>query len=131
MNQRVVIGRLEDFPEGSWQILEIDGQSVGVYNRQGELYAVRNLCPHQLAPICLGTIGGTMLPASRPGEYVYGLEGYVLRCVAHGWEFDIRTGESVFGADQRKLATFPVEVQGDQVSITMRVRATQPPANPN
>ncbi len=118
--KQFTVGPLSEFPPGQCRIHDIGGKSIGIYNRDGELYAVRNLCPHKLAPICYGTIGGTFLP-SKQGEWVYGLDGYVLRCVAHAWEFDIRTGESVMMVDRRRLATYPVSVEGDQVVVTMRV----------
>src|SRR5260370_21851540 len=105
--KQFTVGPLSDFPPGECRILDIAGKSIGIYNRDGELYAVRNLCPHKLAPICYGSIGGTFLP-SKQGEWVYGLDGLVLRCIAHGWEFDISTGESVLNIDKRRLATYPV-----------------------
>lgn len=119
MKEWVVVGRSEEFQDGRCRIVEVGDLSIGVYNVGGELYAVRNLCPHQLAPICLGAIGGTMLP-SGPGEYIYGMDGYVLACVAHAWEFDIRTGEALFGIDRRRLATYPVKVDGGQVALFVR-----------
>lgn len=97
------------------------GRSVGITNVDGTYYAVHNVCPHALAPICMGELKGTMLP-SRPGELEYGLEGLVLRCTWHGWEFDIRSGEALFGTDPRRLLTFPVRVEAGQVVVRMRPR---------
>ena len=51
----------------------------------------------------------------------------MLRCVWHGWEFDVVTGRALFGIDKRKLLTFPVTVEGDQVMVTMRPRREPPP----
>ena len=78
-------------PAGQPPIVEIDGRSIGVFNVGGDLYAIRNPCPHRGAPLCEGTIGGTMLP-SDPHTYVYGLEDRLLRCPWHGWEIELATG---------------------------------------
>jgi nitrite reductase/ring-hydroxylating ferredoxin subunit len=125
LKKQFELGPLSEFPPDSCRILDVGRLSIGVYNTNGEVYAVRNLCPHRLAPICRGTLGGTFLP-SRQGEWIYGLEGYVLRCVAHAWEFDIRTGESVMMADRRRLATYPVTVEDGKVLVTLRVRENEP-----
>ena len=86
-----------------------------MFNVGGRLYAVRNVCPHQGAPLCRGTVSGTMLP-SAPQEYVYGMEDRILRCPWHGWEFHLDTGESLTNA-KRRVRTYPVTIDGDSVFI--------------
>jgi nitrite reductase/ring-hydroxylating ferredoxin subunit len=120
--QEFVVGTLAEFPSGKLpRILEVGGRSIGVYNIDGTFYAVQNVCPHALGPICRGTFGGTFLP-SEPGEWIAGLEDRVIRCPRHRFEFDITTGESVMGAVKQKLVTFPVSIEGDEVRVTMRPR---------
>jgi nitrite reductase/ring-hydroxylating ferredoxin subunit len=117
------VGHVDEFAVGRGRIVDVGGRSVAVFNSDGTLYAVQNLCPHALAPIGYGVLTGTFLP-SKPGEdFEYGLEGLVLRCVNHGWEFDIRTGETVCGIDRRRLVTFPVVLDGDRVKVTLKVRS--------
>ena len=116
--QDFTVGSSSDFPPGSCRIVEAGGKSIGIYNVDGSFYAVLNVCPHKLAPVCHGTIGGTFLP-SKQGEWIYGHEGYILRCVAHSWEFDIRTGEPVLRPGPGRLATYPVHVVGDVVVVTL------------
>jgi nitrite reductase/ring-hydroxylating ferredoxin subunit len=116
------VGRVEEVPPGSKKIVEVGGRSVGVFNSGGNFYAVQNLCPHALAPICLGNLSGTNMPTGPGEEFVYGMEGQVLRCIWHGWEFDVSTGQALFGTDRRRLATFPVRVEGGDVIVTMRPR---------
>jgi 3-phenylpropionate/trans-cinnamate dioxygenase ferredoxin subunit len=118
------IGRLEDFPEGAQKVIDVAGYSMGVYNISGTLFAIRNVCPHALGPICGAEATGTYLP-SEPGEYRWGLEGRVLRCQWHGWEFDITTGEALFGTDRRSLSRFPVFIQDGSVFVRCRERRAQ------
>jgi nitrite reductase (NADH) small subunit len=107
-----------ELPPGSRRIVEIDGRSIGVFNVGGSLYAIRNLCPHKGAPLCQGTIGGTMLP-SDPHTYVYGLDDRLLRCPWHGWEFDLETGRPPLIPAQVKVRTFRVSVQAGHVVIEL------------
>ncbi|HUT79108.1 MAG TPA: Rieske (2Fe-2S) protein [Polyangia bacterium] len=106
---RHLVGRASELPPGSRKIVEFGGRSIGVFNIGGSFYALRNRCPHQGAPLCLGSIGGTAA-TSAPGEYSWGREGEILRCPWHGWEFDITTGESVFNPHQMKVRSYDVTV---------------------
>lgn len=104
------VARVSEFPLGSRRIVEIGGRSIGVFNVGGRFYALRNSCPHQGAPLCLGSIGGTAA-ASAPGEYVWEREGEILRCPWHGWEFDITTGHSVFNPHGTRVRSYEVTVR--------------------
>jgi 3-phenylpropionate/trans-cinnamate dioxygenase ferredoxin subunit len=106
-----------ELPAGARRVVSVGGRSIGVFNVGGALYAVRNACPHQGARLCEGTVGGTMLP-SDPCEYRYGLEGRVLRCPWHGWEFDLETGEKLFDpASNARVKTYRVAVEDGDVVI--------------
>jgi nitrite reductase/ring-hydroxylating ferredoxin subunit len=115
------LGKIEDFADRKITIREVDGTSVGIF-RDGEKFsAMLNICPHRAAPVCQGLIGGTMLP-SGPGEFVYGMDGLVLRCPWHGWEFDVRNGESVGPVDKRNLTMLAIEVEAGDVYVDTRDR---------
>lgn len=107
---RHVVGRVSELPPGERKVLEAGGRSIGVFNVHGQYYALRNSCPHQAAPLCLGSITGMALPC-KPGEYVWGREGEILRCPWHGWEFDITTGKSVYNPHRTRVKTYDVTVE--------------------
>lgn len=118
---RHLVGPASELPPGSRKIVEVAGRSIGVFNVGGSFYALRNSCPHQGAPLCLGSIGGTAA-TSEPGEYTWGREGEILRCPWHGWEFDITTGKSVFNPHRMKVRSYDVAVSHelpDDVEIEM------------
>ena len=48
--------------------------------------------------------------ADRPGEYRLERHGEMLRCPWHGWEFDIKTGQSWCHPESVKARTYQVEV---------------------
>ena len=105
-----------ELPPGSRRIVEAGGRSIGVFNVDGSLYAIRNICPHQGGPLCEGTITGTMMP-SEPHRYVYGMEGRLLRCPWHGWEIDLASGRPFFDPERARVRTYPVSVEGDRVVV--------------
>lgn len=108
-----IIGRVSELTPGERRIVEVDGRSIGVFNVHGQFYALRNRCPHQGAPLCLGAIKGMALP-SQPGEYRWGREGEILRCPWHGWEFDLMTGRSIFNPHRMHVRTYEVTVEAGE-----------------
>ena len=112
MPPRHVICPVDELPPGQRKIVEINGRSIGVFNVNGKYHAIRNVCPHQLAPLCLGKVTGTTLDCA-PGEYNWGREGEIVRCPWHGWEFDITTGQSVFNPHRLRVKSYEVHVEDD------------------
>jgi nitrite reductase/ring-hydroxylating ferredoxin subunit len=102
--------RLAELPPGERRIVEVEGRSIGVFNVDGSLYALRNTCPHQGAPLCRGLITGLMRP-SAPGVYEWTREGEIVRCPWHGWEFDITNGQSVFNPHRTRVRSYDVTVE--------------------
>jgi len=92
--KRHAVAKEGEIPQGGRKIVSVGRLELGIFNVGGEIRAYRNACPHAGAPVCLGRLSGTSLP-SRVYEYIFGKEGFILRCPWHGWEFDLRTGEHV------------------------------------
>ena len=63
-----------------------------------------------------------MLPAGRPGQYQYALDGRVLRCPWHFWEFDITTGEMIFVPNPKRVKTYEVDVESPRVKSSAEPR---------
>ena len=111
MKSRHEICLFRDLPAGERKIVQIGTRSIGVFNVHNKLYAIKNICPHQGAQLCRGTVGGTMLPTNIPGKYNYALDGQVLRCPWHFWEFDITTGEMIFVPEPYRVKTYRVALE--------------------
>lgn len=107
---RHVVCKLDELPPGERKIVKAEGRSIGVFNVGGEFYALRNSCPHQAAPLCMGAIKGMAMPSS-PGEYEWSREGEILRCPWHGWEFDITTGRSIHNPLKDRVRNYEVSVE--------------------
>ncbi|MDB5085934.1 MAG: Rieske [2Fe-2S] iron-sulfur protein [Bacilli bacterium] len=113
-SHRVV--KTADLPVGKRQIVYLEGRSIGVFNVNGTYCAIRNSCPHQGAPLCLGTVTGMTLPSlpTHPGEYLYGREGEILRCPWHGWEFDLTNGKSIYDPNKCLVKSYEVTVEPEE-----------------
>ena len=115
--QRWAVAEAADIPVGERKLISVDGRSIGVFNVGGTFVSILNLCPHALAPVCLGRVTGTTLP-SEPGEYRWGREGEVLACPWHGWEFDLRTGRALTNG-KLHLRMYPTEVENGTIFVRL------------
>mgnify|MGYP001344915172 CR=1 FL=1 len=105
-----VVATAGEIPPGGRKIVEIGGRSIGVFNLGGEYVALLNRCPHQGGPLCEGKLWG-LLEASAPGEFSYSRKGEILTCGWHGWEFDVRTGQSWCDPARLRVRTYEAHVE--------------------
>ena len=128
---RHVVAAVDELPPGTRKFLEIDGRPIAVFNINGEYFGLLNRCPHQGASLCEGPLIG-LAQSSTPGEIEYSKLGEIIRCPWHGWEFDIKTGQSYVDPEKTFLRTYPVEavagesvVKGPYVAETIPVQADE------
>ena len=93
---RVVVGKVSDFEDGGRKIVDVNGKSVGVFRIDDQFYAIRNRCPHQWGPLCLGDFAPRAV-SSGPGDVHVDDGPPLLACPWHGWEYDLATGQSFAG----------------------------------
>jgi 3-phenylpropionate/trans-cinnamate dioxygenase ferredoxin subunit len=107
---KYVVATVDEIPPGSRKIVEVSGRLIGVFNVAGEFFALRSQCPHQGGPLCEGKLSGLM-EAPRPGQYQYSRRDEILRCPWHGWEFDIKTGQSWIDPQKTRVRRYDVVVE--------------------
>ncbi|TNJ63883.1 Rieske (2Fe-2S) protein [Paenibacillus hemerocallicola] len=112
---RYPVGRVSEWSPGSKKIIRVEGRSIGVYNVDGQFYAIRNLCPHQGAELCAG-ITTSFVTSNAPGEFCFEREGEIVRCPWHFGEFDIKTGQMVVDPRTR-TKTYDVTVERYDVTV--------------
>jgi nitrite reductase (NADH) small subunit len=81
--------------------VEVNGKAIALFNVEGTVYALDNTCLHQGGPL---------------GEGM--LEGEVVTCPWHMWEYNVRSGEKV-GDPSLKVATYPVQVEGNDIKVAV------------
>ena len=81
----------------------VSDEMVGVFNLNGEFFALDNQCPHAGASLAHGEI-----------------EGDTVSCRIHYWRFSIRDGKYLDNGPPGKDArTIPVRVVGNQVQVKL------------
>jgi nitrite reductase (NADH) small subunit len=116
----LMVGTVDGFEVGKFTIVDVRGREIGVYRAfDGRWHAVRNLCPHRGAPLCVGPVGGTVMP-SEPGEFIFGMEEEVVRCPWHAMEFSLLSGESLFDVSPVNVSVHSVEVRDGEVWVEVR-----------
>jgi nitrite reductase/ring-hydroxylating ferredoxin subunit len=90
---RHVVARADEIRPGTCKIVTAGGREVGIFNLDGEYFALANRCPHAGGPLCRGRIVG-VIASDGPNRYRISRPGEFVRCPWHGWEYDIRTGQS-------------------------------------
>jgi 3-phenylpropionate/trans-cinnamate dioxygenase ferredoxin subunit len=105
-----VVGSVDEVAPGTSKLVEVKGREIGIFNVAGEFFALANRCPHAGGSLCKGIIGGLAL-ADRPGHYRLERQGEFLRCPWHGWEFEIRTGQSYCDPKSTRIRQFNVKVE--------------------
>ena len=125
-----VVASVDEIRPGERKIVEVAGRSIGVFNVRGEYFALRNRCPHQGGPLCEGTQWGA-LTARVPGEFEYGREGEIIGCGWHGWEFDIRTGQSWCEPERLRVRAYRVSVEPGAAIVAEPSPAASAEADPD
>ena len=101
MTELIKVASLSDLDPGSCKTVEAGGRSIALFNVDGAVYALDNTCLHRGGPL---------------GEGI--LEGSVVTCPWHLWEYNVCTGEKV-GSPDIKVASYPVQVEGDDIKIAL------------
>ena len=114
------VAKTADLPPGERVIVTVKNREIGVLNVGGTLYALRNVCPHRLGPLCKGRIrplvvweGETNIGHEREDE--------IIKCPWHNWEFDLKTGKSITD-DSLRVRTYRVETEGEDVVLYLNGR---------
>jgi nitrite reductase (NADH) small subunit len=97
----VKMASLDELPPGAKKEVEYDGRIFALFNIDGQITAIDGICPHQGGPLAEGVVEGT-----------------IVTCPWHGWQFDVRTGQSTLGARIRQ-PVFEVKVEGHDVLVAV------------
>ena len=122
---RVVVAPLRSFPSGERRIVEVGGRSIGVFRVGESFYGIRNRCPHQGGPLCLGhVLGGAF--ADAPGSSPLVGDPLRIACPWHGWEYDLDTGQSFMGTVAPGVRSYGVELSPGESLAPGEVPAAAP-----
>lgn len=95
------MAKTSDLSEGAGKVVEAGGKEIALFHVDGKFYAVNNICLHQGGPLGEGS-----------------LEGKVVTCPWHGWQFDVTSGVNAVESSIR-TECYPVKVEGEDVLIEL------------
>jgi len=112
-----IVGPAAELPAGSVRIVTVHNVEIGVFNVDGEYYALPNLCFHQWGPLCTGKITGTLTTTLEADwQPRWERDGAIIVCPWHSLEFDIRTGQCL-AYPRVTLRRYPVQVEAGIVKV--------------
>ena len=82
--------KVDELPDGTIRELMIEGKAIAIANIGGKFYAINNTCLHRGGPLGQGL-----------------LEGKIVTCPWHGWQFDMINGKVVQIQGLVSIATRP------------------------
>lgn len=94
------VGREDEFVSGKGKQVTIGIRQIGVFLSEGKWYALKNKCPHAGVGLHAGIV-----------------KGCTVACPAHGWIFDLNTGEVQHGIPGRKAVAYPVRITQGVVEV--------------
>lgn len=93
-----VAGTAEVKP-GQALVVEVNGKTLAVFNVGGTFHAIDNTCVHRGGPLGEGDV-----------------EGSVVTCPWHGWQFNVTTGECLKNP-AAKVEVYQVKVEGEDITV--------------
>jgi 3-phenylpropionate/trans-cinnamate dioxygenase ferredoxin subunit len=95
---------LKELPPGTVRIVRAGELAIGVYNLEGELYAIEDRCSHDDGPLAEGDFDPD--------------EGVAI-CPRHGSRFDVRTGRPLSLPAYLPVDTYEVTVEDGIVRVAV------------
>ncbi len=95
----IKVASVGEIPPGSIKEFDLSGRAIALANVGGKFHAINGVCLHHGGPLGEGT-----------------LEGNVVTCPWHGWQYDVVSGKSVQNPSTG-VACYPVEIRGDEVFV--------------
>ena len=101
MGRFVTIAQVEEVPVGAGVERTVEGRIIALYHTGESFYALDGICPHTGGPLGEGR-----------------LQGCVVTCPWHGWQFDVTNGVHCLN-DRLQQTTYTVRVEGSDVQIEL------------
>ena len=104
MNQWIEIGSVDDIPKQGARVVRTPQGDIAVFRTAtGEIFALRDRCPHKGGPLSQGIVSGK-----------------TVTCPLHNWNIALDTGEAV-APDQGCAGHIPVKLIEGRISLLLEV----------
>jgi nitrite reductase/ring-hydroxylating ferredoxin subunit len=101
MAEFVRVAGTSDVKPGQGVTAEVNGRTLAVFNVDGTYHVIDNTCPHRGGPLGDGEV-----------------EGSIVTCPWHGWQFDMTTGACTRNPSAT-VEVFQVKVEGTDIKVLL------------
>lgn len=101
MGSFVHVADLSDIPPGTAKVVAVQSVEVALFNLEGSIYAIDNMCQHAGGPLGEGKIKGDDVV-----------------CPWHGYRYHIKTGQYTKNPDM-SVACFQVKVEDGKILVSV------------
>ena len=101
MSDFIKVARVDEIPAGGSKFVEVEMVRVALFNLNGEIYAIEDVCTHDGGPLVEGQV----------------VNGCEVQCPRHGARFDIRSGAALKFPAFEPTRTYAVRIDGQDVWI--------------
>lgn len=105
MTDFVTVATIDELPPGTRLVVEVNRKWVAIFNVDGQLYAIQDVCTHDDGPLAEGT-----------------LDSCAIECPRHGAKFDLRTGKVLAPPALVDVPVYHVRVEGTAIQVAPRER---------
>ena len=98
----LTVGPVEELPHGEVKIVRAGELAIGVYNLNGDYYAIEDRCSHDDGPLAEGE---------------WEPDTCIAICPRHGSRFDITTGAALTLPAYEPVASYPVRTEDGWVRV--------------
>lgn len=93
------LAKLTDLTPGQAKAIQVNGQTIALFNVNGEFYAIDDACPHR---------GASLAESIAKNGKVF--------CSWHLFDFDLRTGECGATPDF-PVRTYELKIEGEEIFV--------------
>jgi 3-phenylpropionate/trans-cinnamate dioxygenase ferredoxin subunit len=102
VSEFTTVASLADVPESGLKTVQVDGASLVLVRRRGQVYALEDRCSHEEFPLSAGEVTGDQIT-----------------CALHGARFDLASGTPKALPAVLPVRTFECRVEGDEVQVRL------------
>ncbi|MBI2891830.1 MAG: Rieske (2Fe-2S) protein [Nitrospirae bacterium] len=100
MAEFVKVAKVAELEDRRPKIVNVKGIEIALVRMGEAVYALKNICPHKGGPVGEGEIEGT-----------------VITCPWHGWEFDLAQGGKSAMSEETRATVYDVRQDGDALLV--------------
>lgn len=100
MSEFVKVATVDEIQPGSRKLIDFESVTVALFNINGQLYCIEDVCTHDGGPLAEGE-----------------LKDHIIVCPRHGAEFDVRDGRALKMPAVTPAPTYEVRIEGKDVYI--------------